>query len=148
MHASQFLSQLKNLSKEELLEIKGIGDVLAQNYLDFVNSNRYYKLIQEFAQIENTTPDSSVNIVISNRTQAENVNLPLSQETICITGTFDIPRPEIKTQLEQLGAKVTDSVTSNTTILLAGNKAGSKLEKAQKLNIRIVDNLSILVDLD
>jgi DNA ligase (NAD+) len=56
---------------------------------------------------------------------------------VCITGTFDMPRPQIKSLLESKGYKVVDTVTKTTTILLAGEEAGSKKAKAEQLGIEI-----------
>ena len=65
----------------------------------------------------------------------------LTGQVICITGTFaDTSRPNIKTELEKVGAKVVDSITKITTILVCGAEAGSKLQKAEKLGIRIVED--------
>jgi DNA ligase (NAD+) len=55
-----------------------------------------------------------------------------------ITGSFAQTRDEIKAQLEALGAKVTGSVSKKTTALIAGEKAGSKLDKAEKLGLTII----------
>lgn len=150
MLASQFLLQLQNLSKEDLLAIKGIGEVLAQNYLDFVRSPRYQQLVQEFTKIEQTTPDRSLRIIKSSPAR-DTKNSPLAGEVICITGTFEQPRAKIKAKLEQLGAKVTNSITSHTTRLLVGSQPGSKLAKAQTLGIPITSNLAdlgVTADLD
>ena len=68
------------------------------------------------------------------------VGLPLSNQTIYLTDTFELPKASIKTQLENLRAKITDLITTKTTILLAGEKAGSKLAKAKELNIPIITN--------
>lgn len=63
----------------------------------------------------------------------------LSGQTYVITGTLEgMSRDEVKEQLEALGAKVSDSVSKKTTGLIAGEKAGSKLTKAQKLGVRII----------
>ena len=69
----------------------------------------------------------------------------MSQEVICITGSFDKPRSILKNQLEKLGAKVVDTVSNKTTILLAGTNPGSKLTKAKQLGIRIVYELQELL---
>ena len=63
---------------------------------------------------------------------------PLAGKTIVITGTLSRPRDVIKAELEALGAKVTGSVSSNTDWLLAGEEAGSKLEKARALGVRVL----------
>lgn len=72
-------------------------------------------------------------------------NLPMATskidvagKTVCITGTFaDVDRAEATAKLEALGAKVTSSVSKKTDMLFAGEKAGSKLEKAEELDIPI-----------
>lgn len=65
---------------------------------------------------------------------------PLNGMTIVITGTFEgTKRDDIKVTLERLGAKVSDSVSKKTSVLLAGEAAGSKLEKAVKLGVSVRD---------
>jgi len=141
--ASEFLKLLAKLTKEELLAINGIGEVIANNYLEFINSTRYQRLIQEFAKLEQQYPHKALTITLS---QAQNQPAqPLSQEVICITGSFDKPRNILKNQLEKLGAKVVDTVSNKTTILLAGTNPGSKLTKAQRLGIRIIFELQELL---
>jgi DNA ligase (NAD+) len=66
-------------------------------------------------------------------------NLPLSGQTFVITGSFSLSREEIKAQLEELGAKVTSSLSVKTTGLIVGEKPGSKLAKAEKLNVPLID---------
>lgn len=146
MLASEFLHKLKTLSRDELIEIKGIGDVLADNFLDFLKSDRYLQLIVDFEKLEQNPTNRGLEVLAKTSSIQASQGLPLSRETICITGSFDISRPEIKSRLEDRGAKVTDSVSSNTTILLAGEKAGSKLEKAKKLGVRVVEDLTELLD--
>ena len=141
MQVSEFLLKLKELSREDLVSIKGIGDILAQNYEDFLGSTRHQKLIGEFIQLENKGLTMDIYTVL----KTNKSDLPLSSETICITGTFDISRDKIKSMLEEKGAKVVDTVSSATTILLAGEKSGSKLAKAQKIGIRIVQRLNEVV---
>ncbi|PUB89708.1 MAG: DNA ligase, partial [gamma proteobacterium symbiont of Ctena orbiculata] len=68
---------------------------------------------------------------------------PLSGKTVVITGTLSMPRDEIKQILQGLGAKVTGSVSKKTDYLLAGDAAGSKLAKAEKLDIAILDEAAL-----
>ena len=65
---------------------------------------------------------------------------PLTGKTLVITGTLpDMTRDEAKALIQQAGGKVTGSVSSKTSYLLAGEKAGSKLTKAQNLEVEILD---------
>jgi DNA ligase (NAD+) len=140
MQVSTFLQKLKELDRQDVNDLHGIGDVLVQNLHDFVNSNRFEKLMNKFEQLE--SKGKGLNIQSTKLLQIEG---KLSGETICITGTFEISRPNIKVQLEDLGAKVVDNVTTKTTILLAGEEAGSKLAKAKKLGIRIIEELGEII---
>lgn len=144
MEASVFLEQLKTLSREDLMSIKGIGEVLTDNVLEFTESPRYHTLIKEFKRLESQGKGLTITTPSLN-TSGEVQTLPLAQETIVITGSFDIPRPQIKELLEQRGAKVTESVSSSTTLLIAGDKAGSKYDKAIKLGIKIIHNYQELL---
>lgn len=143
MQASAFLKALKSIPAEDLLATKGLGQVLVDNFTDFQNSARLEYLIREFELLE--SQGQVVDITLDSLSnQATNNQGRLAGQVICITGTFDLPRSEIKKRLESLGARVVDSLTSATTTLLAGDKAGSKLAKAEKQNIPIVSQLSDL----
>ena len=69
---------------------------------------------------------------------------PLAGQTWVITGTFDtFSRSALKTQLQDLGAKVAGSVSAKTTRLAAGREAGSKLSKAESLGIPVIDEAGL-----
>lgn len=121
------LDKLRHASVEELMNINDIGDVTAYAINEFFNDeyikNSLEKLLArgiEFENIENNSSDE------------------LSNLTIVVTGTIDgYNRKEIESKLRNLGAKVTSSVSKNTDILLAGESAGSKLQKATELGVKI-----------
>lgn len=136
MQASEFLQKLKETNPEKLLEIKGLGKVLVQNLTDFVGSKRFEKLQNDFLELEKNNQGLQIQIPIIDQ------NLPLFGQKICITGTFKISRNEIKDLLEKQGASVVGNISSATTILLAGEDSGSKLERAKKLGVKIVTELS------
>ena len=133
--ASQFLHKLQGIHKQDLLDIHGIGEILADNLMTFVQSPRYIQLIEKFQELESN--NRGVSIV---HNQSQLVEGSLSGEVICITGSFEQSRSIIKELLESKGAKVIDSITKKTTLLLAGQDSGSKLDKAKKLGIRIIFN--------
>jgi DNA ligase (NAD+) len=64
---------------------------------------------------------------------------PLQGQTWVLTGTLGMPRARAKSLLESLGARVAGSVSAKTSVVLAGTDAGSKLRKAEKLGIEIID---------
>ena len=131
--ASEFLQKLKKIQKQDLLDIHGIGEVLADNLTNFVQSPRYLQLIEKFQELESN--NRGVSIV---HNQSQLVEGSLSGEVICITGSFEQSRSVIKELLESKGAKVIDSITRKTTLLLAGQNSGSKLDKAKKLGIKVI----------
>jgi DNA ligase (NAD+) len=73
---------------------------------------------------------------------------PLAGETWVLTGALSMPRIQAKNLLESLGAKVSGSVSAKTSTLLAGEAAGSKLTKAQKLGIKIISESDFVAYLD
>jgi DNA ligase (NAD+) len=135
MQASNYLSQMKKLNFDELVEIQSFGPIISQNIIDYINNPAFDKLIQDMQRLEET--NKGLDLIITATTQ----NLP----QICITGKFDIPRPQIAKLLEAKGYSIVNSVTKTTKILIAGTDAGSKTNKAQKLGIQIIDNYQPLL---
>jgi DNA ligase (NAD+) len=126
---------------EELLEMKDVGPVVADSIVRFFKDVHVQKSLQQmFASGVRPTwaaPQAAVN--------QENY---FFGKTVVITGSFTgMTRDELKTKLEQLGAKVVGSVSGNTALLVAGEKAGSKLAKARDLGITILDDEAKLNDL-
>lgn len=141
MHASEFLLRLKNLQENQLLNIKGLGPILVENVLRFLDSPRFSQLVENFQELEKKGLGPEILLTQASFKEAENGE---EREIICITGTFERPRGEIAQELETVGAKVVDTISKQTTILLCGQKAGSKLEKAQKMGLKIFENLEEL----
>ena len=69
---------------------------------------------------------------------------PLAGKTVVFTGTLDLPRLEAKALAEAAGARVTDAISRKTDFLIAGKEAGSKLEKARRLDVRILTEAEFL----
>jgi DNA ligase (NAD+) len=140
MNPVQFLENLAKLKVDDLDSVKGFGPILASNLINFTESERFEVLLQKFKELEK----QNIEINIINQNTIKPSTGPLLGQTICITGTFEKPREEIKAYLSSFGASMTDSVTKKTTILLVGDEPGSKVEKARGLGIEIIESLAEL----
>ena len=104
-----------------------VGPVVAGHVAAFFQQQDNLQVIRELqeAGVEWQAPEAAAG------------EQPLAGETWVLTGTLSAPRAQFKNLLESLGAKVTGSVSAKTTALLAGEAAGSKLAKAEKLGVRV-----------
>lgn len=122
---------LRHASSEDLSDIDDIGEITAQNIIEYFRDPNISKSIDNL--LEKGIEISEV--------KADNNSDSLNDMTFVITGTIDnYKRDDIKKLLESNGAKVTGSVSKNTDVVLAGEKAGSKKDKAQDLGIEIYEN--------
>ena len=124
--ASSFGLGWLDASFEELVSLEGFGAEMANSLTDFAEVNRAEILALS-------------QIVQPSVTQVQSISNALSGKTVVITGTLSRPRDEIKAELESFGAKVSGSVSKKTDFVLAGEEAGSKLEKANELGVRVID---------
>lgn len=123
------IPQLAKASQEQIAAIDGIGTVIA-------DSVRSYFEKPEVAFLLTELDEAGVNLAYLGKKISKNAQL--SGMTVVLTGKLEqLTRSQAKEKLEQLGAKVTGSVSKKTDLVIAGAEAGSKLEKAQTLGIRI-----------
>ncbi|WP_191600665.1 NAD-dependent DNA ligase LigA [Marinomonas algicola] len=131
------LDELMSATEEELIDVEDVGPIVAQH-------------IRLFFQQENNveTIRSLINAGITWETKRNSVGqgpLPLEGKTYVVTGSLSqMNRDEVKERLIQLGAKVSGSVSKKTDCLIAGEKAGSKLTKAQSLDVSIMDESQLM----
>lgn len=122
---------LRHASLEELSDIDDIGEITAQNIIEYFRDPNISKSIDNL--LEKGIEISEV--------KADNNSNSLNDMIFVITGTIDnYKRDDIKKLLESNGAKVTGSVSKNTDVVLAGEKSGSKKDKAKDLGIEIYEN--------
>lgn len=127
----EHIDNLIKATEEELLEIPDIGPVVAHSLVDwFSNENNL--------QIIDSLKEHGLNFAyIASNTQA--ANSFFSGKTVVLTGTLSFfGRKEATELLENLGAKVTSSVSKATDVVVAGTEAGSKLDKANSLGITVL----------
>lgn len=112
----------------QLTSIDAIGEKIANRIIDFFKEPDNTCLIEELEQLG------------LNMTQVQKTDAELEGLTFVVTGTLEkYSRKQVEDVLRDLGANVTGSVSSKTDYLIAGEKAGSKLEKARQLSIQILD---------
>ncbi len=125
---------------QTLIEINQVGATVADDIIAFFGNADLYQIITDLV--------SKLTILPPKRPNEES---PISGKTIVFTGTFKkLSRAEAKAKVETLGGKVSNTVSAKTDFLIAGNKAGSKAQKAADLGIAILteDFFSALVDSD
>ncbi|WP_416308012.1 NAD-dependent DNA ligase LigA [Neptunicella sp. SCSIO 80796] len=124
------LDAIKNASLEDLLEVDDVGEVVAQHLLNFFSEEHNIQVIEHLVQAGVHWP----------KIEAKPVdNMPLHGQTWVLTGTLTgMGRTDAKAKLQQLGAKVAGSVSAKTHAVVAGEKAGSKLTKAQELGVEVL----------
>ncbi|WP_417446488.1 NAD-dependent DNA ligase LigA [Kangiella sp.] len=125
------LDAIIKASQEDLESVPDVGPIVAHHIRAFFDNEENLEQIAELKDLGVNWPDIE---------QKSDDELPLKGKTFVITGTLEgISRPEAKAKLEALGAKVSGSVSSKTTALIAGASAGSKLKKAQELGVEVLD---------
>jgi DNA ligase (NAD+) len=129
------LGKIMIVNKKEIENIDGIGEVMAKKIISFFKNKKNNKEIKNLLKFVEVKKFKSKIIKINYFTDKK----------ILITGSFDnFSRDELKEIMKNKGGKNVSSISKNTDILLAGNNAGSKLEKAKSLGVEILDEKKIL----
>ncbi|MBO8171716.1 MAG: NAD-dependent DNA ligase LigA [Bacillaceae bacterium] len=133
------LDRLKEATEEELVQIDEIGPKMAQSIVSYFANDDVEDTLSRLKQ-------AGVNFEYKGPRRSEAaVDSPFAGKTVVLTGTLhQMTRKEASELIEQLGGKVTGSVTKNTDLVIAGEKAGSKLDKANKLGIETVNEEQFL----
>ncbi|MGV3024990.1 NAD-dependent DNA ligase LigA [Clostridium thermobutyricum] len=120
---------LKNAKFEDLVLVPDVGDIVAQNVMDFFREEKVIQTIDELLAL-------GVNPHFEEKEITESA---FSGKTVVVTGTMEkYSRKEIKEKLESLGAKVAGSVSKKTDFVVYGAEAGSKLTKAEELGVKTI----------
>lgn len=136
------LDNLMSASREEILEVNTMGEIIADSIATYFANDDVKKLINELKSV-------NINMNFIGSSNSNETNSHFTDKIIVITGTLqNYKRSQLAETLENLGAKVTGSVTKKTDILIAGEKAGSKLTKAQQLGTQIIDEATLSEYLD
>lgn len=138
------MDKLMNLGKEELTNVNEIGDKMADAIVAYFENDEVKELIEELK-------DAGVNLEYKGPkpVAASEVDTYFAGKTIVLTGKIErLSRNEAKEKIEMLGGKVTGSVSKKTDLVIAGEEAGSKLAKANELNIEVWDEDKLMEELN
>lgn len=135
--AEEFLSidNVMEATVERLVEIPEIGEVIAQSVVTYTQNDDFVDLIEKLKQ----------NGLEMKQEAFEQESNLFNDMTFVLTGKLEnLTRNEAKSRIEENGGKVTGSVSKNTTVVVAGSDAGSKLEKANELGIEVWSEAELL----
>ncbi|AVN64904.1 DNA ligase (NAD(+)) LigA [Mesoplasma florum] len=124
------IDNLKNATYEELSSIDSVGEVLAMSIVDWFKIESNLQLINEL---------KSFDVNFEYLGQAKNTESTISEKSFVITGTLSESRDYFKDIIELNNGKVIGSVSKKTDYVLAGENAGSKLTKAEELNVKVIN---------
>ena len=111
-----------NAALRQLLALEGVGEIVALQFRDGLARRR-------------DLLDDLVTMLTVEAEPVQTSNGPFEGMTFCVTGTLSSPRKDVQQRIVQAGGKIVGSVSAKLSVLVAGDKAGSKLEKAQALNV-------------
>jgi len=136
---AQYFGSLEALSQadtEALQEVPDVGPVVAHFVWEFFQQRENLEVVEELRALGVTWPEE---------TSPDESSQPLAGETWVLTGSLEsMGRAEAKEKLQQLGARVAGSVSAKSSCVVAGPGAGSKLSKAQKLDVPVIDEDELL----
>jgi len=132
--ASNFrdMEELRNATYDKLVSIPEIGPEVAKSILLFFEQESTARLLRKLEE-------AGVRYEPGRKPEGEAREKVLAGKTFVFTGRISIPREEAKRKVEQLGGRVSSSVTKKTDYVVAGEEPGSKLEKAHKLGVKVID---------
>lgn len=140
--ASHFKSveALANASENTLAEIEDVGPIVAQSIAFFFRQPENRVLLQKLKE---------AGLNFSAKKEKARVDRPLSEKTFVLTGKLEhCTRDKAQEIIENLGGDVSDSISGRTTYLVVGEEPGSKLAKAQKLGVQIINEKEFLKLID
>jgi len=130
------LSGVKDATEEELLAIDGIGPVVATTLVDYFAIEQNRQLIDDLIELGVNPIDD---------TPEPSADHPANGVTFVVTGRLEtMSRSEAQNRIKSLGGKATGSVTGKTNFLVAGAEAGSKLDKANRLNVHVINETEFI----
>ena len=140
------MNAVKKATVDEIAAIKTVGQTIAESVVTYFQNPQVDELLEELVQ-------AGVNMEFLGQSEEEQAaaaaESPFNGLRVVLTGTLDhLKRTDAKKWLEAHGAKVTGSVSGKTDLLIAGHDAGSKLAKAQQLNVKIINEATFMEQME
>lgn len=134
------LEALQAADMDTLKTVQDVGEVVAKHTFNFLREEHNQKVINEL-----TGPEIAIHWPAPVVIVAEEIDSPFAGKTVVLTGSLSqMSRDDAKARLIALGAKVSGSVSKKTDMVIAGEAAGSKLAKAQELDIPVIDEAEMI----
>ncbi|MEN9649799.1 MAG: hypothetical protein RL094_766 [Candidatus Parcubacteria bacterium] len=125
------LPQLMKATQDQLLQIEGVGDILANSIVDWFKTKEHREIVDRLLE--------HVHVLKFETAAIPKGATSLLGKTFVLTGTLEtMSRDEAKEKIKSLGGDVSGSVSSKTSYVVAGEEAGSKLDKAQELGVKVL----------
>ncbi len=138
------LASVQTASYEQLIEVQDVGPIVAKHLVNFLSQEHNQDVINQLLAAGIKVQDAE-QLKLDKSHQDDQQACEFTGKTLVITGTLPtLSRDQAKQKLLAVGAIVTGSVSAKTDYLLAGDKAGSKLAKASKLGVSIIDEATML----
>lgn len=134
------LEGLTGATEQELIAIDGVGPIMAQTVFEYLSLDHNQELIRSLVELGINPIDD---------TPEPSADHPANGVTFVVTGRLEtMSRSEAQNRIKSLGGKATGSVTGKTNYLVAGEEAGSKLDKAQRLGVPVINEEQFLAFMD
>ncbi len=129
------MAALQAATREEIAAVRGIGDVIADSVREWLDDGSAQRLLERLAAAG----------VAMTEPQAADTSDTLAGKVIVLTGTFPtLSRSDATRLVERAGGRVTSSVSKKTSFVVAGEEAGSKLDKARELGVEVIDEAELV----
>ncbi len=134
MHFGSARRNLFNATPDELSNVHeiGVGGTIAESLHGFMHNEAGNRTIQDLLKV-------GINPTVDIAGSEPHAALPLAGKTVVITGTMEkFDRKELEDMIVKLGGKASGSVSKKTSFVVAGDSAGSKLDKAKELGVEVI----------
>ncbi|MBI2591559.1 MAG: NAD-dependent DNA ligase LigA [Candidatus Brennerbacteria bacterium] len=142
---SDIFSYFRHLTLDNLQEIKDIGPAIAQSIYDWFHEKRNLNLLKKLEKVGVTIETTKLKASAEGGSASGGKSYKLKTKTFVLTGSLkSMPREQAKEKIREFGGDTAESVSNKTSFLVAGSEPGSKLDKARKLGVNVINEKDFL----